>query len=63
MTTSRALSQHSLSGYIEISLHGIELANRRKVRVEVQGNTNGDTPSICVAAHADLSICGGHAIF
>ena len=38
----------------------VQLATRRKVRMEVQRNTDGDTPSICVDAHADLRICGGH---
>ena len=41
----------------------VQLSNRRKVRVEVQRNTDGDTPSICVAAHADLKICGGGACY
>ena len=40
----------------------VQLANQRKVRVEVQWNTDGDTSSICMAAHADLRICGGHVI-
>ena len=40
----------------------VQLANRRKVRVEIQQNTDGDIQSICVAAHADLRICGGHVI-
>ena len=40
----------------------VQLANRGKVRVEVKLNTAGDTPSVCVAAHADLRICGGHVI-
>ena len=51
-----------LSGYTEISLRVVQLANRRKVRVAVQRNTNGDTPSISMAAHADLRICGEHVI-
>ena len=29
-------------------------------RVDVQRNTDGDTPSICVAAHADRKMCRGH---
>ena len=37
----------------------VQLANRRKVRVEVQRNTDEDISSICVAAHADLRIYGG----
>ena len=37
----------------------VQLANRRKVRVEVQRNPNGDAPSICVAAHADRRIAEG----
>ena len=41
----------------------VHLANRRKVRVEVQRNTGGDTPSISVAVHADLRICGGYVIY
>ena len=40
----------------------VQLANLRTVRVEVQRNTGGDTQSICVAAHADLRICGGYFI-
>ena len=40
----------------------VQLANRRKVHLEVQRNTDGDTPSICVAAHADLRICGWHVV-
>ena len=31
--------------------------------MEVQRNTDGDTPSIRVAAHADLRISGRHAVF
>ena len=40
----------------------VQFANWRKARVEVQRNTDGDTPYICVAAHADLRICDGHVI-
>ena len=40
----------------------VQLANRRKIHEEVQLNPGGDTPSICVAAYADLRICGGHVI-
>ena len=36
----------------------VQLANRRKIRVEVQGNPDGDPPSVYMAAHADLRICG-----
>ena len=31
--------------------------------MEVQRNTDGDTPSICVAAHADLRFFGLHVIW
>ena len=57
-------TQISMSGYAEITLCGtiVQLANQRKVPMEVQRNTNGDTPSICLAAHADQRICGGHVI-
>ena len=41
----------------------VQLAYRRKVRVAVQRNPNGDTPSICVDAHADLRICGGNVFY
>ena len=39
----------------------VQLANRSKVRVEVhvQRYPDGDTPSICVAVHADLRIADG----
>ena len=46
-----------------VLLRVVQLANRRKVRVEVQQNTDADSPSICVAVHADLRISGGHAMF
>ena len=37
----------------------VQISNRRKVRVKIQRNTDGDTPSICVAAQSDLRMCGG----
>ena len=40
----------------------VQLANRRKLSVEIQWNPDGDTPSICVVAHTDLRICGGHGM-
>ena len=40
----------------------VQLANRRKIRVEVQRNLDGDTPSICMAAHTALRICGRRVI-
>ena len=41
----------------------VQLANRRKVRVEVQRNPDGDNPSVFVTALADLRICGRHVIY
>ena len=58
MATNRALSEHLDQSVCVV----VQLANRRKVRVEVQRNTDGDTPCTCVAAHADLRLCGGHVI-
>ena len=53
--------QISLSGTPERSVCVVvQLANRRKVCVEVQRNPDGDT--LCVAAHVDLRICGGHVV-
>ena len=51
-------TQISLSGYCVV----VQLANQRKARVAVQRNTDGDTPSICVAAHTALRNRRGHAI-
>ena len=51
----------SLSGYASVCVV-VQNPNRRKVRVEVQWNHDGDTPSICVAALADLKISGRHVI-